>query len=73
MIIEFAEGKMVIKHSSGVTDVYTKEDIQKIKTNFEQDLLRLKVEIARQDVYLNSMSETKPRLLARMAKRLHIV
>lgn len=74
MIIEFADGKLIIKHSSGHVDTYNKEDIQRIKTGLEQDLIRLKVEIARQVIYLNSMSVTKPTLLAKALARIrHIV
>lgn len=64
---------MVVKHSSGHVDIYNKKDIQEMKTKLEQDLLDLKVDIARQGVYLDSMSETKPSLLKRAAIKLHIV
>lgn len=70
MIIEFTDGKMIVRHPSGVVDTYNKECIQKIKTDLEQTLIELKVNIARQGIYLKSMSESKPTLLARAFTRL---
>ena len=70
MKIEFMDGKMYVRHETGVFSIYTKTDIKALKTQFEQDLLELKVEIARHQVYLDSLSESKPALIVRAFRKI---
>jgi len=70
MKIEFMDGKMYVRHQTGVVNIYTKSDVQQLKTAFEQDLLKLKVEIATHQVYIDSMAETKPALIVRAFRKI---
>lgn len=70
MIIDFAEGKLIVRHPSGHVDSYDKGYVKQLKATLEQELIELKVEIARYGIYLKSMSVTKPTLLARAFAKL---